>query len=900
MVPTWSRRLIIITIVFFSTTFNTCNLKASAQINPDNSLDVESSRVNSSVGRDIIEGGAIRGSNLFHSFTDFNVGTQQQVYFANPSGIQNIINRVTGKNSSQILGTLGVLGNANLFLINPNGMIFGENARLDVGGSFIASTADSFVFDNGFNFSTTNPQAPALLTINVTIGLQFNQANKSGITVNRSNLTVPTGKTLGLVGGDITINGGRISAGGNPFLLVQGFPVPTTPGGKIELGSVLQGEVTLTPGDRGFSLGYAKVPNLGNIQIRGAADVDVISTRGGEIQINAGKLQVSDRARIISNTLDSQGGNITINTTESVELVGTGDFNQTLRLLLSPNTNLFNARVTGLYSVTSGAGNGGNLTINTSKFTARNNVGVLASAQGQGNSGNLTVNASQSLEVTSSILTTGVSSRATGNSGNLTINTLLLLLQDNGLATTITQSTGKGGDLTINADSVELQSSNPFTINEFFSSGTVLTTGTFSNGDAGDLTINTRTLAIREQAGIITSTIGKGRGGNITVNASEAVEITGERTNFIPGLGNIRFNTGIGTNTYGTGQAGDLRVKTSSLRLQDGAQMTASTFGSGRGGTVEINAGLVEVRGSSPDGGITQSTISAINGGLLGRGVGGSININADKLIVRDTGRVNAESRGNGDAGNLQITAREILLDNGGRLTAATVGGERGNIFLNADSIIMRRGSNITTNAIGNNTVGGNIRINTDVLAALENSDITANSSDFRGGNIIINTQGLFGTALRSQLTPDSDITATGRNSQLQGNVQIDIFDIDPTQGLTELPSTLQDPSNRIVAGCPSNREANFVISGRGGLPEDPRQVLRSQVVLQDMRDANFSSQNRDLQTRNIKSLPSTNVQTPIVEATGWIIDGKGQVELVANMPQYYYDNAKKQKCYER
>ncbi|BAY46456.1 filamentous hemagglutinin outer membrane protein [Scytonema sp. HK-05] len=185
MIPTWCRRLIIITIGFPRTTFNTCNLKASAQINPDNSLGVERSRLNSSVERDIIEGGAIPGSNLFHSFTDFNVGTQQQVYFANASGIQNIINRVTGKNSSQILGTLGVLGNANLFLINSNGIIFGENARLDVGGSFIASTANSFIFDNGFNFSTTNPQAPPLLTINVPIGLQFKGANNSGITVNR-------------------------------------------------------------------------------------------------------------------------------------------------------------------------------------------------------------------------------------------------------------------------------------------------------------------------------------------------------------------------------------------------------------------------------------------------------------------------------------------------------------------------------------------------------------------------------------------------------------------------------------------------------------------------------------------------------------------------------------------
>lgn len=355
----------------------------------------------------------------------------------------------------------------------------------------------------------------------------------------------------------------------------------------------------------------------------------------------------------------------------------------------------------------------------------------------------------------------------------------------------------------------------------------------------GEIQINAEKLQLSDRARILAGTIDKGRGGNITVNASEGVEITGDKTYFAPELGNARGNTAIRASTYGTGQAGELRVKTPTLRLQNGAEMAVNSFGSAKSGTIEINAGLVEVRGSSPDGGITESTISAFNRGLLGRGVGGSININADKLIVRDAGRVNAESRENGDAGNLQITAKEILLDNGGRLTAATVEGEQGNIFLNADSIIMRHGSNITTNARGNNTVGGDIRINIGVLAALENSDITANSNDFRGGNIIINTQGLFGTALRSrsghfvptQPTPNSDITATGKNSQLQGNVQINISDVDLTEGLTKLPSTLRDPSDRIVAGCPSNREANFIITGRGGLPEDPRQVLRSQVV---------------------------------------------------------------------
>ncbi|HEY9607212.1 MAG TPA: DVUA0089 family protein [Allocoleopsis sp.] len=151
---------------------------ALAQITPDGSLGAETSVVtpNVSIGglpADRIDGGATRGANLFHSFLEFNVGNGQRVYFANPTGIENILSRVTGNNLSNIFGTLGVNGGANLFLLNPNGIIFGPNAKLDIGGSFVASTADSVVFDNGFAFSATNPQAPPLLTISVPIGLQF-------------------------------------------------------------------------------------------------------------------------------------------------------------------------------------------------------------------------------------------------------------------------------------------------------------------------------------------------------------------------------------------------------------------------------------------------------------------------------------------------------------------------------------------------------------------------------------------------------------------------------------------------------------------------------------------------------------------------------------------------------
>ena len=176
-----------------------------AQVKPDQTLGKESSvvtPVNSKVDR--IDGGAVRGSNLFHSFKDFNVGEGRRVDVANPTGVNNIFGRITGTNRSDILGTLGVLGSANLFLLNPNGIIFGPNAQLDIRGSFVASTASSFSFGNGLEYSATNPQSPPLLKVNFTPGLQLGR-KLPGEVVNEGNLIV--GKDLTLWGGSVTSNG---------------------------------------------------------------------------------------------------------------------------------------------------------------------------------------------------------------------------------------------------------------------------------------------------------------------------------------------------------------------------------------------------------------------------------------------------------------------------------------------------------------------------------------------------------------------------------------------------------------------------------------------------------------------------------------------------------------------
>nr|WP_242045491.1 filamentous hemagglutinin N-terminal domain-containing protein [Calothrix sp. FACHB-1219] len=188
---------------------------AKAQIIPDNTLGAESSVVNpdtiKGIPSDRIDGGAIRGANLFHSFSEFNIDSGRGAYFTNPSGIENILTRVTGNNASQILGTLGVLGNANLFLINPNGIIFGKDAVLDIRGSFTATTADGIKFGENGLFSATNPQSSNLLTVKP--GALFSNAlsNQQGTINNQGNLTVDAGKNINLFGANV-INTGTLTA----------------------------------------------------------------------------------------------------------------------------------------------------------------------------------------------------------------------------------------------------------------------------------------------------------------------------------------------------------------------------------------------------------------------------------------------------------------------------------------------------------------------------------------------------------------------------------------------------------------------------------------------------------------------------------------------------------------
>jgi filamentous hemagglutinin family protein len=327
---------------------------ALAQIIPDNTLGAEGSVVTPNVNinglpADRIEGGATRGVNLFHSFSEFNVGNGQRVYFANPVGIENILTRVTGSNLSNILGTLGVEGGASLFLLNPNGIIFGPNARLDIAGSFFASTADSIVFNNGYQFSAKNPQAPPLLTISIRPGLQYG-SNLRGTITNAGNLAVGQKQILSLFGNTVTSSGSLTAPGGT--IQVLGDRVALLDNAQIDVSSLGGGGTVLIGGD--FQ-GKGSVPNAARTFVSSGVTINAdaltrgnggrvivwadevtgfygnITARGGSQAGNGGFVEVSGKQNLIfrgnvnTNAVNGNLGSLLLDPTNLVIASGNGD-----------------------------------------------------------------------------------------------------------------------------------------------------------------------------------------------------------------------------------------------------------------------------------------------------------------------------------------------------------------------------------------------------------------------------------------------------------------------------------------------------------------------------------------------------------------------------------------------
>jgi filamentous hemagglutinin family protein len=887
-----------------------------------------------------IDGGATRGGNLFHSFSDFSIPTGGSAFFNNAADIQNILTRVTGASISNIDGLIRANGTANLFLLNPNGIIFGQNASLNIGGSFVGTTANALEFGNLGFFSASNPEAPsALLTINPS-ALFFNQIaaapiqNSStapaGTTLagaNASGLRVRDGRSLLLVGGNISLDGGRLNA----------------LGGRVELGGLASGgTVGLNADGNNLTLSFPDSVARSDVFLSNGAQVDVTASNGGSIAVTARNLEMTEGSVLYagidrglgSNT--SQAGNISVNATGAINLNNDteisnlvlqeangqgGDVNisaSTLRLeggadvvagtfgagkggslsVDAQNVQLIGTSTDGqspsalfASAFPNSTGDAGDLTLKTNTLLVRDGAQVNAATFGAGKGGSLSVNAQAVQLIGTSAdgkyrsgLGVNADPGSIGDAGELTINTNTLLVRDGAQVSAATFGAGNGGNLSVEAQDVQLIGRSA--VGPQFISALATSAQPNSTGDAGELTIKTNTLLVRDGAQVFTGTFGLGNGGNLSVEAQNVQLIGTTADGQTPsGLQASARNS--------TGDAGELKIKTNTLLVRDGGQIVTATFSEGNAASLIVNAQDVQIIGTSANGQLPSALVAGTARNSTGNA--GNLMLNTNTMLVRDGAGVTVESQGTGLAGNMTLNARSIRLDNNAALRANTRSAlvdpntEQATININSQDLILTRNSNIITNATGDNVFGGNIRINTDNLVAVpnENNDISANSANFRGGNVTIRAIGILGIEFREQATPLSDITATGASSELSGTVEINIQDPDPGRGAVQLPTEVVDATDEIATGCRGVQGSSFVVTGRGGLPPTPQQALGDDPRWRDWRTPGVVSRQPNAPANGTlpRSANPPSTKSARVEATGWVFGADGQVILTASAP---------------
>jgi filamentous hemagglutinin family protein len=715
--------------------------RANSQSNivPDSTLGNESSVVVPNfqgLPVEAIGGGAARGQNLFHSFQKFNVSAGRGAYFFSPNAnIQNILARVTGINPSQILGTLGTFGNSspNLFLINPNGIIFGPNASLDVGGSFVATTANAIRLGNTGLFSASQPQSSNLLAINPN-AFFYNQLSNQGQIVNRSTATttvlgapttglqVPDGRSLLLVGGDIKLEGGRL------FAL----------GGRIELGGVAQnGTVELSANGNELRLNFPTDVARADVSLTNESEVNVRAGGGGSIAIDARNVEVLGGSKVragIASGLgspDSKAGDIEVDATGTTTIAGELSF---LANVVQPG----------------GVGKAGDINITTGSLFVKEGGYFNAATQGRGDAGNVRINAHDivSFDGTdpnggSSAALSTVTEGAVGKGGDINITTGSLFVTNGAELLTGTAGQGNAGSVKITArDTVRFDGGYAFSS---------VDAGAVGNG--GDIEITTGSLQVTNGARLIASTFGQGNAGSVRITARDTIGFDGVGSN---GLSSLAASS-VGAGAVGNG--GDIEINTGSLSVTNGAFLSASTSGQGNAGKVKITAtdtvsfdgvgsnGITSGANSTVDRGavgnsggieITTGSLSVSNGASLsaitsGRGNAGSVRIRATDTVSFDQGDISSfvYVGAVGDGGDIEITTGSLSVSNDAFLLANTFGqGNAGSVKITATDTVSfdeaYAASAVLKGAVGD---GGDIEITTGSLSVTNGAFLAANTS---------------------------------------------------------------------------------------------------------------------------------------------------------------------------
>lgn len=683
---------------------------ADAQVISDGTVGTQVTSVGNNY---TIDKGTQVGPNLFHSFTQFSVPTGGSAFFNNASNVQNIFSRVTGGQVSTIDGLIRANGTANLFLLNPSGILFGPQARLNLGGSFVGSTAHSLRFSNGGEFSATVPQKTPLLTVSVPVGLQFG-TNPGLIQVQGNSYTglfpTPTDLQLGaplgvaLVGGDVVLQGGTIGS----------------LAGRVEVGSVRGGMVKLQPTVGGVVLDYSSIKDFRDITLRdraGVASFNGANNPVGGIYLH-GRTVTLERSQVASLTTGNVSGSpIEVKARNALNLGGG-----------VPNPNLTAGIVAPVLA--EGRGAGGAIRIEAPQLNIRDGGRIQSVSLGSGKAGDINIDASNihvsgfaplnpAIAPTSQNTNSRISSDnlAGGTGGTVRVKTDTLTLVDGGqiLTSAGPLATGVGGSLQVAASgNVRVVGINPFNPDQ--SSG--LHTLSLGGSRGGDITFSAANVTFLDGGRMRTALLDKGSGGNIQVDVKGTIE--GHGTNRLLPLHNgVIIALG-----YGPGDTGNVAINAQRLFLTGGAEVGAAAFGQGNSGDVTLNIrDSVELighsllaKGDAPSGIVNATLIS---------GKAGNVSLATRKLIVRDGAVVFSASvlvrptqgpprpqSGTGSAGNLVIDADSIevsgieptLLFPSTVSTFTSARGNAGDTTVNARQIVVRDGGLIGsyTTGLGN------------------------------------------------------------------------------------------------------------------------------------------------------------------------------------------------------
>jgi filamentous hemagglutinin family protein len=803
---------------------------AMGQITPDHTLGVESSTVNTGLVKgknaDIIGGGAVRGSSLLHSLKELNVLTNNGAYFVNPSSISNIIVRVTGPSKSSIFGTLGVLGNANLLLLNSNGVIFGPDSSLDLKGSFLASTASGIKFMNGYSFNTNGGDEPPAEPLYVPIELGFSNDNSNievkglGHKLTKSEFGTPTDQgtdlglvvgadqTLALVGGKVTFDGGII----------------TSNAGQVQIGGIKSGNLGLKFTSQGLNLDFSKISSFGDINFLNKSLINEnisngLNIFGQNILLNNGSILW------IKDSIPKQNNQATIRATDKLNIEG---FAGVRSGFLSEAYNT----------------NGSNLVIKA-KSISLSDDGTLATV-----------------------------AFGNGKSGNIVIDTNSVNILGGGLIATSSFGAGDGGEIKINAindisvDGYTKNGQQKYTLNEPDPIGIV--TNTTGIGNSGNLIINSQNLNITNAGLVGTFTLGKGNGGNTTINVSNSIVVSG--TNTI-----ILSPSAINSTTFGYGDAGELIISSKDIFVLNGGRIDTSTLAYGNAGNLTIAAsGKVVVDGFVP--GVKNPSLIDSSANTedpvirelfrlppFPTGNAGTLLISTPELRISNQGVVSVQNQGTGAAGSLKIKVGLLYLDNKGGIVGSTNSGNIGDINIQSDASLLRDRSYISTSSLGSG-LGGNIVIKSGIFSGDSTSAIVASATSNQGGNISLTSN--------ASLIADGFLFSTSSDlgPQFSGTTKINAPKVTlDSSSNKKISFQSSNYLNVVCNGSVANKQAEFINAKAGGFPPDYAGSLNGFSGWYDNQLLLSSSTSKRSQHHELNTDDIPEVQNIVVEQNGTV-----------------------------